>query len=167
MQEHFAIGNSSSAGMCRHKWSASFHGNNPAPDNCLYCTVTDLKVSDWLDSEALQITEKNAYLEDIKHGGRIPLAGFIFRIGRLDSNQIVVQDDAVSRSHAVITCEDNRFFLLDLGSTNGTLLNGSPVRRRERLNDQDVIRVGQIQFRFACKTVISHVQNSTYAVAGY
>ncbi len=142
-------------GTCRHKWSASFHGNNPMPDNCLYCTVTDLKVADWLDAQPLQAIENSAYLEDIQNGGKIGLAGFIFRIGRLDTNQIVVKDDSVSRTHAVITYENNQFFLLDLGSTNGTLINGSPVRRREYINDQDIIRVGQVQFRFSCKTVIS------------
>ena len=85
-------------GMCRHKWTASFYGTSTQPVKCLYCTVTDLKTADWLDKEALQISEKNAFLEDIKNGGKIPLQGFIFRIGRLDTNQIVVQDDSVSRS---------------------------------------------------------------------
>jgi hypothetical protein len=166
MQEQVATKNLNTAGMCRHKWSASFHGSNPMPNDCLYCTVTDLKTADWLDSEALQVSGNCAFLEDIKNGGRIPLAGFIIRIGRLDTNQIVVQDDSVSRAHAVITYENNKFFLLDLGSTNGTLLNGNPVRRRECMNDQDIIRVGQVQFRFSCKTVISRVQNSTYVTAG-
>jgi hypothetical protein len=165
-EEEVATQNSTTAGMCRHKWSASFHGNSPMPGDCLYCTVTDLKTADWLDSQALQPKENSAYLEDIKNGGRIMLAGFIFRIGRLDTNQIVVQDDSVSRTHAVITYENNKFFLLDLGSTNGTLINGSPVRRRAYMNDQDIIRVGQVQFRFCCKTVISRVQNSTHVTAG-
>jgi predicted component of type VI protein secretion system len=166
MQEPVATQISTTAGMCRHKWSASFHGNAPMPSNCLYCTVTDLNTADWLDAQALQPSENSAYLEDIKNGGKIRLAGFIFRIGRLNTNQIVVQDDSVSRTHAVITYENNKFFLLDLGSTNGTLINGSPVRGREYMNDQDIIRVGQVQFRFCCKTVIRHVQNSTYASAG-
>jgi pSer/pThr/pTyr-binding forkhead associated (FHA) protein len=126
-----------------------------------------MNTSDWLDSEALQIPESTAFLEDIKNGGSIPLVGFIFRIGRLDANQIVVQDDSVSRTHAVITCEDNKFFLLDLGSTNGTLLNGCPVRRRERMRDGDIIRLGRVQYKFSCKTVISHINNLTYATAGY
>lgn len=153
-----------SSGMCRHQREASLHGVSLSGEKCVYCTVTDLRANDWLDEsiQALQGSVRNCYLEDIKNGGRIPLVGYIFRIGRLDSNHIVVKDESLSRTHAVITYEDGRFFIQDLGSTNGTLRNGSSLRQRECLADGDIIRLGSTQFQFNSSPAIKQFPVPNY-----
>ncbi len=71
------------------------------------------------------------------------------RIGRDPSNQIVLNDDRfTSRYHAWVTYESNKFWLEDLGSTNGTLLNGGQVERREALSSGDKIRIGETDLTF-------------------
>lgn len=71
------------------------------------------------------------------------------RIGRDPSNQIVLNDDRyVSRYHAWVTHEENVFWLEDLGSTNGTMLNGEVVERREQLRTGDRIRIGETEMTF-------------------
>lgn len=71
------------------------------------------------------------------------------RIGRDPSNQIVLNDDRyVSRYHAWVTYEENAFWLEDLGSTNGTMLNGEIVEKREQLASGDKIRIGETEMSF-------------------
>lgn len=62
-------------------------------------------------------------------------------IGRLQSCDVCLGDANASRQHAAIEREGSGWVLIDLGSTNGTLLNGEPVDR-ERLRDGDIITVG-------------------------
>jgi hypothetical protein len=63
-------------------------------------------------------------------------------IGRRADATVVLPSNTVSRRHAQIRRESDGFFLSDLGSTNGTLLNGEPVIGAERLDDRDEIAVG-------------------------
>jgi pSer/pThr/pTyr-binding forkhead associated (FHA) protein len=50
--------------------------------------------------------------------------------------------------HAVIAVEDGIYHIDDLGSTNGTFLNGNIVIRRRPLHDRDIIKVGDTKFAF-------------------
>ena len=71
------------------------------------------------------------------------------RIGRDSDNDIVlINDSFVSRFHAWITFEQGRFWVEDLGSTNGTLLNGEPLKRRELLACGDKIKIGESEMTF-------------------
>ncbi len=60
---------------------------------------------------------------------RVPLAGELLRIGRAGSNDVTVPDQNVSRLHAEVRRHDTAYELRDLGSRNGTRLNGELVRR--------------------------------------
>ncbi len=72
------------------------------------------------------------------------------RIGSMDDNDIVLQDDTVSRYHCKIVQEDTGYALVDLRSTNGSFIN--KVRVREAfLKPGSVIGVGQSQLRFNAK----------------
>jgi predicted component of type VI protein secretion system len=68
-------------------------------------------------------------------------------IGRLKSNTIVIEDNSVSLMHAKITRKDGQFYLKDLNSTNGTIVNGQPIGE-VRLRDQDKVRFAEITTQF-------------------
>ncbi|MCH7780171.1 MAG: SpoIIE family protein phosphatase, partial [Acidobacteria bacterium] len=75
---------------------------------------------------------------------RILLESTKVRIGRSENNEICLAGDAaVSRFHAEITVVGERYFLDDLGSRNGTFVNGSPVDRRTPLPPRCRIQVGK------------------------
>lgn len=62
-------------------------------------------------------------------------------LGRDGTCDFVVEDDTVSRQHVRIRNDSGKFVLFDLGSGNGTHLNGEQIQRAE-LQDGDVIKVG-------------------------
>jgi pSer/pThr/pTyr-binding forkhead associated (FHA) protein len=86
------------------------------------------------------------------------LAALVTKIGRIDGNDLVIQDSTVSKNHALIMYERespeafpvpcNEFFILDLGSANGTLVNNLPIRGAYKLKDGDIIRFGNIAASF-------------------
>jgi len=69
-------------------------------------------------------------------------------VGRGPNNQIVLSDATVSRQHAKIKAEGDQFLLYDLGSANGTTVNGAKVTDPVILNDGDIVRFGEVEFRF-------------------
>jgi hypothetical protein len=76
-------------------------------------------------------------------GGWIRIKGTC-TIGRSPSNEIVLPHDTISRNHALIQAQkQNEFWLVDLGSSNGTFLNGQRVKQAVLLHDQDQILIGQ------------------------
>ena len=70
-----------------------------------------------------------------------------FLLGRLPECSIVLTDPNVSRRHAEIRRRDASLVLYDLGSTNGTLLNGQPVSESP-LVDGDEVTVGETVLRY-------------------
>lgn len=70
-----------------------------------------------------------------------------WNIGRSQDNDVVISDPNVSRRHARILRADNGFIVEDLGSTNGTLLDGAPIDR-ERIESGDELTFGQTTARF-------------------
>jgi hypothetical protein len=80
-------------------------------------------------------------------GRRIPLGEDPVSIGRLQDCDIAVGDPNVSRHHAEVRRVGNDFVVVDLGSTNGTRVNGLNVKER-RLADGDEVTVGATRIRF-------------------
>jgi pSer/pThr/pTyr-binding forkhead associated (FHA) protein len=68
-------------------------------------------------------------------------------VGRKHGNDIQVNDMTVSGRHALITVKENEFIAEDLGSTNGTLVNGKEVGKCT-LNHGDILQMGNYQFTF-------------------
>jgi len=68
-------------------------------------------------------------------------------VGRDDAADILVDEPLVSRYHARIERRSGRYFVLDLGSTNRTRVNGAAVAERELL-DGDEVRFARARCRF-------------------
>lgn len=69
-------------------------------------------------------------------------------IGRASTNQVKIVDPGVSSKHAKIWVEDRRWFIMDMGSTNGTHVNGADIDREE-LKDGDKVAFGPVTASFA------------------
>lgn len=69
-------------------------------------------------------------------------------IGRTQNNTIVLADATVSRQHARIRLQDDKFMLFDLGSANNTFVNGQKVEQPRALADGDVVRFGEVELVF-------------------
>lgn len=68
-------------------------------------------------------------------------------VGRRPSNDLVLDHLAVSGRHAAIDTTSEGTFILDLGSTNGTSVNGQPIKKHH-LQDGDVVEMGKYQLKF-------------------
>ncbi len=83
-----------------------------------------------------------AIVRDIASGQGHEL-GDVALIGRGDGVRIRLEDASVSRQHAAIRFEDARFWLVDLGSANGTFVNGVALTAARVLRDGDKLQVGK------------------------
>ena len=76
--------------------------------------------------------------------GPVPLT-----IGRAGDNTAVLDgDEYASAQHARVEAQRDGVWILDLGSTNGTWVNGERMDGRHRLRDGDTVRIGETQLRF-------------------
>ncbi len=88
-----------------------------------------------------------AWLEDAA-GARTALRGNC-SFGRSSENTVCIQESRVSRRHAVIHAQEgDEFWLIDLGSSNGTLRNGRRVAQPVKLHDGDQIAICEALFTF-------------------
>jgi pSer/pThr/pTyr-binding forkhead associated (FHA) protein len=80
-------------------------------------------------------------------GRIVALPNQLVTFGRAPDNDVVVGDPATSGHHGRIEPRAGSFWIADLGSTNGTLVNGEPVIEKQ-LNHGDMIAIGQNTVRF-------------------
>jgi hypothetical protein len=71
----------------------------------------------------------------------------ITSLGRDVNNSIVVEDEFVSATHAALTYRGRAWYVEDLGSTNGTFVNGSQVDGLSPVAFGDEIQLGQVKLR--------------------
>ena len=139
-------------------------GNEAAPRRSINVTarVNEGDVPSPADEDRIQRTEVYRVIRD--SGGVQPRVlrllngagkerAFTIRdaattIGRSLDNDLVLESTDVSRHHARIEYRDGGYQLVDLGSTNGTKLNGQPLRGSAPLNDGDRIEFGSLQLQF-------------------
>lgn len=70
------------------------------------------------------------------------------RLGRSPDNDVILRDPATSGHHARLERRGDAFFLVDLGSTNGTFVNGESIQEKQ-LNNGDRVTVGQNSLHFS------------------
>src|SRR5437660_448873 len=93
---------------------------------------------------------------------RVPLLGNC-SFGRAATNTTVIESPKVSRRHAIINVQNiGEFWLIDLGSSNGTFLNGRRVHQPMRLCDLDQIAIGDYAFTFRQPVEISDNYRTTF-----
>jgi adenylate cyclase len=83
---------------------------------------------------------------------RVELAeGYTWKVGRHEENDVVIPSEIVSRQHAMLQrSEDGTFYLIDMGSRNGSFVNGSRVSVPAALHDGDEISLGDTLITFHC-----------------
>ncbi len=91
----------------------------------------------------------DAYLIRSGAGGetKFLLTGPVIKIGRAADNHIIIPDPNVSRYHAKIESVEGQHLLKDLGSTNGTFVNGAKAGER-RLKNGDTVAIGTTKLYF-------------------
>ena len=81
---------------------------------------------------------------------RLPVSGGRLIIGRGSDSDVFLPDHLLSRRHAEIEPRGGAFYIIDLGSTNGTFLNGERVEGEIALESGDRITIGGVEIRYCC-----------------
>jgi len=99
-------------------------------------------------------------MKGAKSGGKIPIKKEQFLVGRSRKCNLCAGTDSISRQHCVITRADTRVFIEDLGSRNGTFVNGNRIDKPLQLKSGDEIAVGPLRFLVAISNGISNLKRS-------
>lgn len=102
------------------------------------------------------LATQRAYLEvtgGVYHGQRFYLEQKDCLIGRSPDASILLVDDSVSRHHAKLKYQNDEFILLDLGSKNGTFLNGTSVHECP-LHTGDEITIGNHTLQYLFEAIL-------------
>ena len=90
---------------------------------------------------------------------KVRIQSKVMKIGRRPDNDIVVSDLGVSKQHAELRMSPTgRYQIIDLGSHNGTFVNGTRVNQAE-LKDNDIIAIGHATFRLVGGELIEYVDD--------
>jgi hypothetical protein len=85
----------------------------------------------------------------LEEGDELTLDSSALLLGRGSSNDVnLARDEYASTSHARVEPRRDGVWLEDVGSTNGTYLNGIKLSRAKRLTPGDVVRVGETELRY-------------------
>ncbi len=95
-----------------------------------------------------------------QHGSLIPLQTKKFLVGREQDCQLRPNSESVSRHHCVFTIDDFGVRLRDLGSTNGTFVNGKRVQGQVLLEPDDRILIGKLEFEIVIHDAVPAVQHA-------
>ena len=90
-------------------------------------------------------------LEGFYEGLELPVDRAWVVIGRGRGADLLIAEPTISRAHAAIGYEDRDFFVQDLGSTNGTWVNGAR-EKKVGLKDGDEIQMGKLRLRVSLPT---------------
>src|SRR5579864_7743881 len=97
------------------------------------------------DDQESTSSDVHLLIRDCTEGRLFPLASCkLWKMGRSQQCTIVINDTTISRTHAMIQCtESDEYYLIDMGSRNGTFLNERRVSTPALLHDNDLISLGE------------------------
>lgn len=99
-------------------------------------------------------------------GKRFPLDSDAMTVGRSPQTDICIDEPSVSRRHSKITLQGENVSVEDLGSSNGTFINDKKIESATELNDQDMVRLGTILFKFfANENIDGIIHDKIYRMA--
>jgi len=87
-------------------------------------------------------------VEGKPQGYEIPITRPQFLIGRGEQCHLRPNSELVSRKHCLITVSEGKVRVRDLGSRNGTLVNGQPLKSEVEVHDGDRLQIGALSFEF-------------------
>ncbi len=93
--------------------------------------------------------------------GQLPIMSFPFKVGRQEGLSFTVPRLEVSRIHAELDCIEGHIVLRDLGSTNGTYVNGEKLKSEFTLRDGDVIHFANLELRLMKQSAPSVDRSNT------
>ena len=88
-------------------------------------------------------------------GQEIAVSGSEFIVGRAPECNLRPNSDMVSRRHCMISIEEGKATIRDLGSRNGTVVNGQKITGEQELRTGDKVKVGPLEFEIQLSTSIS------------
>ncbi|MFB0545610.1 MAG: FHA domain-containing protein, partial [Anaerolineae bacterium] len=88
-------------------------------------------------------------------GQSFPLTKADITVGRVMGNDVIINHPQVSRRHARLTWDGRRFIIQDLGSTNGTFVNGLRITASQPLKDGDTIGLGSLLLSFQTSVAVA------------
>lgn len=115
------------------------------PDNSKFC----LECGAHMSNIAATVIETPVFFElvHMATGNSYKLKDNQLTFGRNMTSDVILDTDRfTSREHAKIVKENNEYILIDLGSTNGTYLNGQKISEPMKLNRGDIVRIGSNEF---------------------
>ena len=121
-------------------------GNPSRPGNH-YCTCCGVAMEKQAPPRAVL-----AFLSGQRQWAERPISNRVVQIGRGGFSDIVMNDPLVSEKHARVSYSGDSFWIEDLGSRNGTFVNGRRIDKRSVLRDGYLIRVGSSMIRFGQDT---------------
>jgi adenylate cyclase len=103
-------------------------------------------------------------IHESKGAKQVPLVnGFSWTLGRGSENEIPLSDKCASRNHAMFQLVgESNYFLIDLGSRNGSFVNGRRVTIPVSLKNGDRITLGETNLEFYCPETITNSDNSNF-----
>ena len=81
--------------------------------------------------------------------GQVIALATVTRLGRSPENTVILDDEYVSASHAMVTLRDGRWWVRDEDTTNGTLVNGVKIDSEAPLREGDELQIGKVRLRIA------------------
>lgn len=87
----------------------------------------------------------------VYYGKQVPIEEELTIGRKKDYNDLVIDESTISKKHAIIKKLDNKYYLIDVGSTNGTFLNHKKIKIPTVLENADIIQMGNVQLIFNTK----------------
>jgi pSer/pThr/pTyr-binding forkhead associated (FHA) protein len=113
----------------------------------------------WRELRPAAVERRRQAMLEVLDPGRAPVArgeriGVVggASVGRAAGNDVRFDEDSVSSRHALISVTGGRWWLEDLGSTNGSFVNDARVTGRAPLRNGDVVQVGLVSVRFLVRS---------------